>query len=236
MRRRIYEIIEAATEDDKLSNVYDIFMMIVITASLVPLTVKEETEFFYWLDKIAVIIFIIDYLLRCMTADFKLKRGAVSFLVYPVTPMALIDLLCILPSLSLISGGFRALKVFRLLRTFRVFKAIRYSKSVTMVREVFEKQKRPLITVCILAVIYILIAAMIVFNIEPESFDNYFNAVYWAAISLTSIGYGDIYPVTTIGKMVTIVSSIFGIAIIALPSGIITAGFLEELKNHNEDI
>ena len=73
-----------------------------------------------------------------------------------------------------------------------------------------------------------------IFNVEPDSFDNFFDAVYWATVSLTTMGYGDIYPVTTIGRIVTMVSSIFGIAIIALPAGIITAGFMEQLSDEQK--
>lgn len=239
MRKRIYEIIETATENDRLSNVYDVFMMIVILCSLIPLTFKNVNLVFYWIDRIAMFIFVIDYILRLITADLKLKKGALSFFLYPFTPMALLDLLCILPSVSIISGGFRALKVFRLFRTFRVlrvFKAMRYFRSYYLIKNVFERQKKPLLIVCGIAVVYILISALIVFNIEPDSFDSYFNAIYWATISLTSIGYGDFYPVTVIGKIVTMVSSIFGIALVALPSGIITAGFMEVLRKNDDDI
>lgn len=240
MRKRLFEVIESAYENDRLSNVYDIVMMIIIITSLIPLAFKEETTLFYIIDKVAVVIFIIDYILRLITADFKVKKGKWSFLIYPFTPMAIIDLLCILPSLNIIGGSFRILKVFRLFRTmrvFRVFKFVRYSKSIRIVMGVFKRQKKPLVTVMILAFIYILISAMIVFNVEPDSFNNYFDAIYWATVSLTTMGYGDIAPVTTIGRAVTIISSLFGIAIIAMPSGIITAGFMEELyrESNHED-
>ena len=237
MRKRLFEMIETAKEDDRISNIYDIFMLIVIIASLIPLAFKKETSLFLWIDKISVIVFIIDYFLRIITADLKLKRKAKSFLIYPFTPMAILDLLCILPSLHIIQSGFKILKIFRLFRTFRVFrvfKTIRYSKSIKLIKGVFLRQKKPLLTVGILAVAYVLISALVIFNVEPDSFNTFFDAVYWATVSLTTMGYGDIYPVTTIGRIVTMVSSIFGIAIIALPSGIVTAGFMEELKNNNE--
>ena len=237
MRKRLFAIIETATEDDKLSNIYDIFMMIVIIVSLIPLAFKTEYLAFKIIDKVAVVIFIIDYMLRLITADYKLEKKWLSFFLYPITPMAIIDLLCILPSLNIISGGFRILKVFRLFRTlrvFRVFKAVRYSKSIKMILGVFRTQKKPLMTVGLLAVAYVLISALVIFNVEPDSFGNFFDAVYWATVSLTTMGYGDIYPVTTIGRIVTMVSSIFGIAIIALPSGIITAGFMEQLNDEND--
>ena len=101
-----------------------------------------------------------------------------------------------------------------------------------MIKYVLNTQKKPLLTVGVLAIAYILVSALVIFNVEPDSFDTFFDAIYWATVSLTTMGYGDIYPVTTIGRIVTMVSSIFGIAIIALPSGIITAGFMEEL-NHS---
>ena len=91
-----------------------------------------------------------------------------------------------------------------------------------------------LCAVCALAGGYILISALVIFNVEPDSFGSFFDAIYWATVSLTTMGYGDIYPVTTIGRVVTMVSSIFGIAIIALPAGIITAGFMEQLNNEKE--
>ena len=78
-------------------------------------------------------------------------------------------------------------------------------------------------------------SALVIFNVEPESFNTFFDAIYWATVSLTTMGYGDIYPVTTLGRIVTMVSSIFGIAIIALPAGIITAGFMEQLSSKGEE-
>ena len=81
-----------------------------------------------------------------------------------------------------------------------------------------------------LAIAYILISALIIFNVEPDSFQNFFEAVYWATVSLTTVGYGDIYPVTSVGRVITMISSLFGVAIVALPAGIITAGYMKELE------
>jgi len=232
MRKRLYEIIEAARENDRLSNVYDGFIMIVIVISLIPLAFKTEYPAFTVMENIAVAVFIVDYALRLATADYKLGRGALSFPLYPLTPMALVDLLSILPSLNVVSSAFRILKLFRLfrsLRVFRIFKAVRYSKSIRLIKSVFLSQRRPLIAVGVMALAYLLISALVIFNVEPDSFDNFFEAVYWATISLTTVGYGDIYPVSTLGRLMTMLSSVFGIAIIALPSGIITAGFMEAL-------
>ena len=163
----------------------------------------------------------------------KFGCGVKPFLIYPFMPMAIVDLLAILPTFTIIASGFKILKLFRLLRTFRVFKVfkiVRYSKSIIVISNVIKKQKEPLIAVCVLAAAYIVICALIIFNVEPDTFDNFFSAIYWATVSLTTMGYGDIYPVSTIGRVVTMLSSFVGIAIVALPAGIITAGYMDEIK------
>ena len=128
------------------------------------------------------------------------------------------------------------MKLFRLLRTLKVLrtlKFLRYSKSFDIIINVFKKQKKVLSAVATMAVAYVLISALVIYNVEPESFETFFDAIYWATISLTTVGYGDIYPVTTIGRIVTMFSSVFGIAIIALPSGVITAGYLAEINKED---
>ena len=155
--------------------------------------------------------------------------------------MAIIDLLSILPSLTLLANGYRLLKIFRLFRTFkvfRVFKTFRYSKNISIILNVFRKQKDSLMVVFGFAVAYILISALVIFNAEPETFTTMYDAIYWAAISLTTVGYGDLYATSGIGKFITMTSAVFGIAIVALPSGIIIAGYqdeLEEIKKKKEN-
>lgn len=239
MRRRIFEVIEVAQGDDKASRIYDLTMMSVIVLSLLPLCFKHQTAPLVMIDHITVSVFIVDYILRLITADYKLRQGAVSFIRYPFTPMAIIDLLCILPSLTMMSAGFKMLKIFRLFRTFRVFralKAFRYSKNFEIIHNVLNRQKDSLVAVCVLAAGYILVSALVMFNAEPETFRTFFDAIYWSTVSLTTVGYGDIYATTTIGKIITMISAIFGIAIVALPAGIITAGYMSEIERaKNED-
>ncbi len=124
----------------------------------------------------------------------------------------------------------RLLRMLRAMRVFRIFKAMRYSRSFFIIGNVLRKSKDALIAVCMLAGGYILMSALVIYNVEPESFKTFFEAIYWATISLTTVGYGDIYPVTTIGRIITMVSSVFGIAIVALPAGIITAGYMESIR------
>ena len=235
MRKRIYEIISASNDNDKLKSVYDIFMITVIIVSIIPLLFKQSLTAFDIIDKVCVSIFIIDYLLRWITADYKYsKSSVVSFLRYPFSLIAIIDLISILPSITVLHQGFklfRLLWMFRALRVFRTFKLLRYSKNARIIANIFKRQKGPLSYVLILAISYIIISALVVFNVEPDSFDSFFDAIYWATVSLTTVGYGDIYPVTQIGRVVTMISSLFGVAIVALPAGIITAGYMDELNN-----
>lgn len=235
IRKRIYDIIDASNEEDKWSRGYDIFMIIVIATSMIPLMTKTQSTAIHIIDRITVSIFIVDYLLRLFTADFKFERKSItSFLKYPISPMAIIDLLSILPSLIVLSQSLKVLRLVRMaraFRVFRVFKAIRYSKNLQRLRNVWASSKTSLAVVGGLALGYIFVSALIVFNVEPTSFKNFFEAIYWATVSLTTVGYGDLYPVTAIGRVITMVSSIFGVAVIALPAGIITAGYMKEVEN-----
>lgn len=231
MRKRIHEILEPHNET-KLSKEYDIFMIIVICLSLVPLLFKSSHIILVVVEAITVVIFIIDYLLRWVTADYKYENlGKVAFVKYPFSVMAIIDLLSILPSITLLNKGYKVLRVLRLFRALKALRIIRYSKSVKIVVNVFEKEKDALFVVMGIAISYIFISALVIFQVEPNTFDTFYDAIYWATISLTTIGYGDIFAVSTIGKTITMISSILGIAVVALPAGIITAGYLDELKN-----
>lgn len=197
MRKRIYEIIEVGEDGDCISKIYDFCMMIVIVISLIPLAFKEENVIFNMIDGITVVIFIIDYLLRLITADYKLDKGKKSFVLYPFSVIALIDLISILPSFVVVNKGIKMFRVARLIRTFRVFrvlKGFRYSKNVDILIKVFKRQRDSL-----------------------------------AIVAMLAVGYGDIYAVSVIGKVITMISSLFGIAIVALPAGIITAGYMEEI-------
>ena len=209
-------------------------MMTMIVVSLIPLAFKQEYFAFQIVDKICASVFVIDYILRLITADYKYQRRSIlSFIRYPFSFMAIIDLLSVLPSVTVINSGFKVLRVVRMiraLRVLRVFRAARYSKSIRIISKVFKSSKGPLSAVGTLAVVYVLVSALVIINVEPDSFNNFFDAIYWATVSLTTMGYGDIYPVTTVGRLVTMLSSIFGIAIVALPSGIITAGYMSEIE------
>ena len=238
MRKRIYEIVEVSNDNDPASTVYDIFMLCAILIGIIPLAFKESHTVFFYTDIVTTILFIVDYLLRFATADYKLNKKALSFLIYPFTGWAIIDLVSILPSITILNSGFKLLRLFRglkTLRVFRIFKAFRYSKSFRIIGNVIRNSRNALLAVGSLAICYILISALVIFNVEEDSFDTFFDAVYWATVSLTTVGYGDIYPVTIAGRVITMISSLFGIAVVALPAGIITAGYMEAIESEKKE-
>ena len=243
MRKRIYKIIEPGIVEDKVSLAYDVMMLIVITASIIPLMFAHDRPVFRIIEQVTVSIFIIDYVLRWITADFRLKKGERSFIVYPVTGWAIIDILSILPVFSLLGQGFKIFRITRLLRTLRLFKFFRYSDKIKVLNRVIQKEKGVLLSVLGLSVFYVFLTALIMFNAEPHvspvtgepTFRDFFDALYWATVTLTTVGYGDMVPVTDIGRFISMLSSLFGVAIIALPSGVITASYLEELKSQKQE-
>jgi len=243
MRKRVYEIIEQAKENDRISFVYDCVMLVAIVASIVPLMFKMDYPVFKTIEIITVSLFILDYILRWITADYRLGMKSRSFVVYPFTGWAIVDMLSILPGLSVLGRSFKIFRVTRLLRILRIFKLFRYSDKIQVLGRVVQKEKGVLLTVLGIAVFYVFITALIMFNAEPHvnpvtgatTFEDFFDALYWATVTLTTVGYGDLTPVTDIGRFVSMLSSLFGVAIIALPSGVITASYMEELKSMKQE-
>lgn len=245
IRQKIYNIIEPNDKNElTLSRIYDSIMLIAIIVSIVPLMFRQQSELFLYFDIIPCSLFIIDYILRWLTADYHIskKYGKLAFVIYPFTFMAIIDLLSILPSFNILKNLFKTVRIVRFVKIIRLVKIIRYFEPLQTIINVIKKQKVVLMTVLGLALFYVFITALIMFNAEQQVdptdgqyvFNNFFEAFYWASCTLTTVGYGDICPISAIGKAISIVSSIVGIAIIALPSGIITAGYMEEIKSNPE--
>jgi len=243
IRQKIYNIIELNDKNElTLSRIYDSIMLMAIILSIVPLMFRQQSELFLYFDIIPCSLFIIDYILRWITADYHIskKHGKLAFVIYPFTFMAIIDLLSILPSFNILKNLFKTVRIIRFIKIIRLVKIIRYFEPLQTIINVIKKQKVILMTVFGLALFYVFITALIMFNAEQQIdptdgeyiFNNFFDAFYWASCTLTTVGYGDICPISAIGKAISIISSIVGIAIIALPSGIITAGYMEEIKSN----
>ena len=237
-RKSILNIIEPfESEDTVLSRIYDYIMLVAICISILPLMFRGQDTWMIVCDVISCVVFTIDYILRWMTADLLPERRNHPFIKYPFSAMAIIDLLSILPTLTLLNPSFKLFRLARLLRILRVFRFIRYYRPLQLMIRVIRKEKTTLFTVLVFAMFYIFITALVMFNAEQPAtdtgeivFEDFFDTIYWSACTLTTVGYGDICPVTDVGRVIGMISAIVGVAIIALPSGIITAGYLEELK------
>ena len=238
LKTKIYDIIHKDEKHDFASRIYDLWMLVCILVSIVPLMFADTRPIFQITEIITVAAFIVDYAARWYTSPVQLKKWWASYAIYPFTPMAIVDLLSILPGLNLLGNTFKLLRLTRLLKIVRVLKIFRYSSRIEMFVRVLYKERKVLLSVLMLALFYIFLTALVMFNAEPhidpatgqETFRSFFDALYWATVTLTTVGYGDLCPVTDIGRIVSMLSSLFGVAIIALPSGVITASYLEELR------
>lgn len=228
-KRRIYEVLEVSSIGDRSSRAYDKLMTVAIIVGLIPLTIKDSNIYTLLIDLSVSVLFIVDYFARIYTADYKMGyKSYKAYIAYLFTPLAIFDLLSVLPVLY-IFFPVTVISLFRLFRVFRVLKLVRYSKTMVIIANVVRKVKSQLLAVLLLIIVYIFVSAMLIFQLEPTLFNSFFDAVYWATISITTIGYGDISPVTPIGRLITMVSALVGMAVIALPTGIITAAYMAEI-------
>jgi len=231
MRKRIHVLVDHIDPHSRVCRFYEWFICAIAILSIVPLLFKgsDAIPFFVALDRFTVYILFADYILRWICRDYTVgKKGLKAFLLYPFTPFALIDMLSMLPTLGILRNH------FRMFRMFRIFMLFRHSKNLVYFARVFKKERRTLGSVFVITVLYTFISALAMFTYEPDTFDNFFGALYWATTALTTVGYGDVFPQSTVGQFISMISSLFGIAIIALPSGIITVGFLDEIAHKQE--
>lgn len=239
MKKNLHAILQVENDDSTLSKFYNILNIILTLISLLPLLFHQQTDTLLNIEIIAVFFFIIDYLLRWFTADYELpnKSKLKAYLIYPFTFYAIIDLLAILPFVTILNQSLRLFRLFRLfrsLRVFRTFRIFRHSKTLGILIRTIKKQRDSLLIVGGVVVAYIFIAALLVFNVEPETFPSFLQALLWATSSLTTATYGDIYPTSPTGQILSIISYIVGIGVVALPSSILTAGYIDEIEKITE--
>lgn len=228
MRKRLYSIVQKAEPGDRLSKLYDMFIIAVAFLSVLPLMFKGTHPVLEYIDLITVYILFGDYVFRWIVYDYTSDDPRrIAFLRYPFTPYAIVVMLSLLPSMGLLGPG------FRMLRMLRIFTILHYSDNFRYIAQVFRKERRTLLSVLYIALFYIFLSALVMFAYEPDTFDSFFDALYWATTALTTVGYGDVYPLSAVGRLISMVSSLFGIAVIALPAGIVTAGFVDEISKNN---
>lgn len=229
---------------DKIINSFIIILIILNVTAVMLETVpslhdtKKEQQFFKYFDLISVIIFTIEYVLRVWSSNHESKyrhpiKGRIR---YMLSPGALIDLLAILPYYVHVVVGLdlRILRVLRLMRFFRLFRLTSYMKSARLVINVFKAKFNELMLAFVLTMFLIIIASCLVYFAEhiknPKQFTSIPATLWWAVVSLTTVGYGDMIPITVMGKVFTSLILLAGVALLALPAGIITSGFLDEMR------
>lgn len=243
MRRRIFEIIQPDHGNSVASRVFDLTITALILMSAVivfavtfdlPPSVLPVLK---WLERAASIVFTIEYLLRILTADFlyPAKGPLWARAKYVVSPMAIIDLVAIMPFWlpMFLPCSMLVLRALRLVRLLRILKLNRYFDAVKSIGEVLASKKLELVGSLFFVVLLMLVASLLMYSAEhdaqPEVFKNAFSGLWWAVVTLTTVGYGDIYPVTVLGRVLGAVIAFSGIAALAIPTGIITAGLTEQI-------
>lgn len=235
-RKRLYEIVTQGDRHDYVSKGYDAAVILMVAASVVPLMFKRWSDQMIGGDLAVTLFFCVDYVLRWITADYARPEAKHPFLTYVFTPMAVIELVSIVPVLyvhfllTFTQPALQLLRTARALRGLRLMRVLPFNSNFQRILRVLRRERDVLGAVLMIGVAYIFASAIIMFSIEPLNFETFFDAVYWATITLTTVGYGDISPMTDLGRLISMISSVLGIAVIALPSGIITSGFIEEFQ------
>ncbi len=234
------------TRWDKIINV---FLITLILLNLIAVILETEPEiynsnknFFHYFDLISVIIFSIEYVLRVWscTHEKKYHHWFWGRLKYMYSWEGLIDLAAILPYFLHIMQvlDLRSLRLLRLLRFFRIFRLTSYMKSSQVIINVFKTRMQELLLSLILSMGLIIISACLVYYAEhfaqPEKFKSIPRTLWWSVVTLTTTGYGDMVPETLVGRLLTGFIMLIGVAFFALPAGIITAGFLEEMRKQRK--
>ena len=236
---KIWNILENKT-DDKITRVFNNAMILIISLNIIAFILETENDFyenyklyFYWFEIISIGIFTIEYILRIYTCNveskYKVKFGRIY---YFFTPMALIDLLVIAPFfVSLFVADSRILRLLRLLRILRLLEGFRYSKSLNKLIKVIETRSNDLISSIFLLLCLLIITSTGIYftesHAQPDKFSSILSSMWWSVGTLTTVGYGDVYPITSLGKFFGSLSAIFGVGLFAIPTGILASGFVE---------
>ncbi|MEE9555207.1 MAG: ion transporter [candidate division Zixibacteria bacterium] len=250
LRIRIYQILEVAKKGDRASSVFDYLLVLLISFNVIAVILESEksisdsySTFFNLFELVSVIVFTIEYILRVWTCTFnnRYKLTLWGRLKFILSPLALIDLLAILPFYipMLISIDLRFLRVLRLIRIFRLFKIARYSETIRTFGIVLKSKKEDLFITVFAVILLLIISSSLMYFFEyeaqPMEFSSIFAAMWWGIATLTTVGYGDIYPVTVAGKITGAFVALFGIGLFALPAGILGSGFIEEIQNRKNN-
>jgi voltage-gated potassium channel len=243
LKQRTWALLCVATPGDKASRLVDLGLMTLIVLNVMEVVLSSVESIndrfaatLFGFEVFSVGVFTIEYLGRmwsCTASPAFSQRigGRVRFFFRPMT---LIDLVAIVPFyLPYLGVDLRVMRVFRMFRMFRVLKLGRYSRAFTLIRDaILGKREELVLTAMVLAVLLVVAASLMYYaerSSQPETFSSIPATLWWSVVTLTTVGYGDVYPVTTIGKIIAGIVSIVGIGMVALPAGIISASFVDEI-------
>jgi voltage-gated potassium channel len=251
IKRRTFQLLQKGSHGSKINLIFDYAVMTLILMNVVAIILETIPEIkhhygnYLWNFEVAsVIIFSLEYLFRIYISDLthpstgRLK-SAMKFIF---SAYGLIDLFAVLPFFLpfLIKIDLRFLRIIRLMRFIRVFKINRYNNALTLIWSVVQEKKTELAITVFLTLLILLIAAFLMFFVEgdaqPIAFPNILASFWWTISTLTTVGSGDIHPITGLGKAIGILISLLGIGIIALPTGLISAGFMEKIEKKKNEI
>lgn len=244
MKKRVYEILDVAQPGDAASRWFDYFMITLIGLNVlaVVLGTVERFEhlagFFRIFEIVSVILFTIEYVLRVwsITASEKYRHPVTGRIRFMLTPLAIVDLLAILPFYApmLIPVDLRVLRILRLFRVLRLLKLSRHSSAVRIFVNVCGAKKAELGVTLFVGLLLLVLTSSLMYYAEnqaqPDVFSSIPAALWWGVITLTTVGGGDIWPITGLGKFLASIVALLGVGMIALPAGILSAGFSEEIQ------
>ena len=249
-KERLYNILLTDEIDDPLETPFHTFLIGLIFLSVVSVILETEESlyalygpYFRGFEAFCITIFVIEYILRLWvcTMDSRYRHPIVGRIRFALTPMALVDLIAILPGFVPTMGmDLRFVRAVRLTRLFRLFKLSHYSQSLKTLGRVLNAKKEELLVTLFAGGIILVIASSLMYYVErdvqPDSFGSIPRAMWWGVVTLTTVGYGDVYPKTVLGKMLSSVIAVLGIGLFALPAGIIASGFATEIQNKKTEI
>ena len=245
LKKRTFQVIEVGYMEDEMSRLYDIINVLAIVVNLLASVlmtfagVRERFEGALLLvESVTVLFFAADYVLRGFTAEYKYpdRKPGRAALSYMVSFAGIVDLLSFLPYYLPIffPAGAVAFRMFRIIRIFRLFRINAYYDSLNVITEVIVAKKQQLLSSVFIIMVLMLASSLAMYSLEnpaqPEVFSNAFSGIWWAASTLLTVGYGDIYPVTAGGQFLGMVIAFLGVGVVAIPTGIISAGFVEQYQ------
>ena len=249
LRKRTYEVMDAGRSEDTLSQVVDFSLMTLIVLNCLAVIIESMPEIdhtwdpaFHKFEIFSVIIFSIEYVARLWSAvdhdDTRFHTPVIGRLKYMLTPMALIDLAAVLP--FFLAAFFAIdLRFLRALRLLRLFKLTRYSSSIKLVLDVLKEEAQPICASLFVLMMLIVVAASVAYLFEhqaqPENFGSIPRSMWWAVVTMTTIGYGDVYPITLAGKIAGAIIGIVSVGMVALPAGLLASGFNDAIHLRRKD-